>query len=86
MSSLKAKIKVDLKYTQHVLKQEGKNVHIQLVVTVPFEGTSCANSELRGIVEHGRWVLQTNFSSTAHESWMGDGCTPSSVPCMETKH
>lgn len=53
LSSLKAKIKVDLKYTQHVLKQEGKNVHIQLVVTVPFEGTSCANSELRGIVEHG---------------------------------
>lgn len=38
-SSLKAKIKVDLKYMQNVLKQEGKNMHVQLFVAVPFEGT-----------------------------------------------
>lgn len=86
LSSLKAKIKVDLKNMQNVLKQEGKHIHIQLVVAVPFEGTSCANSELRGVVEHGWWVLQANISSAARESWMGNGCTPSSVPCMETRH
>lgn len=39
LSSLKTKIKVDLKYMQNVLKQEGKNMHIQLFVAVPFEGT-----------------------------------------------
>lgn len=60
-------------------------MHIQLFVAVPFEGTFFL-CWYWGMPEHGWWVLQANFSSAAHESWMGNGCTPSSVPCMETRH
>lgn len=39
LSSLKTKIKVDIKYTQNVLEKEGKNTRVQLVVTVLSAGT-----------------------------------------------
>lgn len=67
MSSLKAKVKVDIKYTQNVLQQEGKKdrkiaKRILLVASVLFAVTfilSCISFELAD--RNGWWVLQANF-------------------------
>lgn len=67
MSSLKAKVKVDIEYTQNVLQQEGKKdrkiaKRILLVASVLFAVTfilSCISFELAD--RNGWWVLQANF-------------------------